>query len=255
MKKKILAMVLMATMLIGTSISVSAATATTVSNNDADKSVTSGNATGDSLRMLATVKAADIEVEIKIGNTVVANPYGLTVGSVSDTLVGAIITFENKSDTPIEVGLKGQIDLPTYNTEPTAQRVSVGSSKSEVMSATTKQVFVQAEIVAGESISDKKIAAENAKYFVIKNSAGEKKKVAPLVYEKTAVAIASNPVLDKAGVSGNDATTNCKMAVVLSGATSISPDYAWGDSDKFTVVTFYDLKLSNKPSLFVDPTK
>lgn len=254
MKKKILAMVLMATMLIGASMSVSAA-ATTVSGSDADKTVTSGNAAGDSIRMLASVSAADIEVEIKVGSTVVANPYGLTVGSVSDTLVGAIITFENKSDTPIEVGLKGQIDLPTYNTEPTAQRVSVGSSKSEVMSATTKQVFVQAEIVASESISDKKIAAENVKYFVIKNSAGEKKKVAPLVYEKTAVAIASNPVLDKAGVSGNDATTNCKMAVVLSGATSISPDYAWGDSDKFTVVTFYDLKLSNKPSLFVDPTK
>lgn len=232
MKKKLIGLMFAATMLFGASMTVFAADAS--GNDVVDVSGNNVVGTGD-IEMTGEVKKPTLSVTITKGTKVIANPYGLTVNDSEDTLIGSDITFENKSDVPLAIGLKGSITLPTY-AESVAKdaKVTIASDLNTVQSATTKMVFVQAEIDDG---------------------AGNKLKTArgkdvTLVYAAKPAALEENPVLAKAG----DTTTGVSstMRVKIGGGTSKSPTSEWdATADAFTVTTTYDIQFATTgPSTF-----
>lgn len=236
MKKKLLGFMFAATMLFGASMTVFAADVsgnevTSVSGNDVLKQ--------GSITMDSEVAKPHLEVTITAGTQVIANPYGLvddTLGlNADETLKGSTIKFENKSNTPISVGLTGKITLATYATGvATADKVTIATSASSLATTKNKQVFVQAEITDG---SGKKLQATTG-------SAAEK----PLVYSGTGAKMTNAPVLAADGDT-TTADASSTMLLTISGGTSKSPTSEWTDADKFTVVTTYDLQFGDKAKL------
>lgn len=233
MKKRMLSLVLATAMLVGASMTVFA---------DAETVEELGE--GDAIEMEATVKSATISVKIEQNGDIIANPYGLVIENVdaegANTLEGATIKFTNESTAAIEVGLKGSITLGTYTGTDKAAQVTIATDAKSIATATTKQVYVQAEVV--DAVGD------DAKYL----ADAKGKAVAPLVYGAKPVAILTPPVLAKKDGADGDKNESESMVVVITGATSTSATSNWDeDADKFTVTTTYDLKLAKTPSAFV----
>lgn len=250
MKKKMLSLVLATAMLVGASMTVFAAP-TTITDLPMDEG------DGD-IVMDATVQKATIKVTVEQAGTIIANPYGLSVASVDvdgeNSLEGATIKFTNESNAAIEVGLKGSITLADYSNVDKADQVTIASDAKSIATATTKQVYVQAEIVDSIDAATNK-AADDAVYLADAKGVAVK----PLVYAAKAAEIATAPVLAKkdydTDADGAVKTAVEEMAVVISGATSTSATSMWTDDDAFTVTTTYDLKLAKTPSAFVAKTK
>lgn len=240
MKKRMLSLVLATAMLVGASMTVFAAPTTVEELGE-----------GEAIEMEATVKTATISVEIEQNGAVIANPYGLKIAGVDEngenTLEGATIKFTNKSTAAIEVGLKGSITVPQSADK--AAQVTIATDAKTIATATTKQVYVQAEVVDTVDADGK--VTEDSVYL----ADAKGKAVAPLVYAAKPAAIATNPVLaDKDYDTDADEAVESavkSMVVVITGATSASATSPWGDEDAFTVTTVYDLKLAKTPSAFV----
>ena len=236
MKKKLIGLMFAATMLLGASMTAFAAD---TSGNDVSGNETidvSGNSvvgTGD-IKMTGEVKKPTLSVTITKGTKVIANPYGLTVNGSTDTLIGSDITFVNNSDIPLAIGLKGSVTLPTYaDSVDKSKKVTLASDLSSLQSATTKMVFVQAEIDDGSGNK-------------LKTSRG---KDVTLVYAAKPAALEEIPVLAKSG----DSTTGVSstMRVKIGGGTSKSPTSEWdATTDAFTVLTTYDIQFAT-----TDPSK
>lgn len=260
MKKKMLSLVLATTMILGMSMTAFAATktettdvsgndVTTISGNDLDgENVASGSVT-----MTSSLQELIISVTITKNGNVIANPYGLAVDSVTDTLIGSEIDVVNESNAPIEVGLAGSI---AFDKEYTSEQIKakenivIAKSADKVGDASQKTIFVQAEVKAdGDALLDAKGKAVEA-----------------LVYAEKAVSLKTSPVLAAKDFGGKDVTitasknatptkigeTSESMKIVISGATG-SPTVVWKNDDTFKVITAYDLKLSKTPSAFGTP--
>lgn len=234
MKKKLIGLMFAATMLFGVSMTAFAADAS--GNDVVDVSGNNVVGTGD-IEMTGEVKKPTLSVTITKGTKVIANPYGLTVNGVEDTLIGSDIKFENKSDVPLAIGLKGSITLPTY-AESVAKdaKVTIASDSATLKDATTKMVFVQAGFEDGTGNK-------------LKTSRGQE---VTLVYGPSTrpAALEETPVLAKTG----DATAGVSstMVVKIGGGTSKSATSEWdAEKDKFTVTTTYDIQFATtEPSKF-----
>lgn len=242
MKKKLLALVLAATMVIGMGISASAAD---VSTGDVSGQLVSGTIDLD-----ADVEECTILVTISKTGDVIANPYELEVTdartstNVTDSLVGATITVENKSNVPIAVNITGKLTL--------ASTVTAGTTLAAVEANTTaKQVYVQA-LVFKSGTTDTYL---NKATYNAKSETYTVAQVAPLVYSAKGTSIATVPVLaakDKAKADLYSTKLSDKTAmsveaidVVISGATSNPATATWKDgTDTVKVTTVYDLKLA-----------
>lgn len=245
MKKKMIGFIFAATMLFGVSITASAET---VTGNDAsgnDVKQVSGNdvlGSDGKIEMGAEVSTAHLEIKITSGTKVIANPYGLvdsTLGLTgTETLKGSTITFENKSNTAIAVGLTGQIVLPDYSkTTPavaTADKVTVATSDTSLKTAKTKQVFIQAAIT-------------NAGGGKLQTTTTTPTAEKALVYSATGAKLSNTPVLKATGDTTADASDT--MVLTITGGTSKSPTSEWTDADKFTVVTKYDIQFGDSAKL------
>lgn len=236
MKKKLVGLMFAATMLFGASMTVFAAD---VSPNDvsANDLTVSGNEVlaGGSVTMESEVQTVHLEVTITNGAKVFANPYGLEIGSVDDTLIGTTIKFENKSNTAISVGLTGQIKLyPDESKKPEDKADQVTIATSAPTTAKSKQVFIQAAITSDDAGTKK-----------LQTSAGKEEKA--LVYSAAGAKMTNAPVLAAAGKAGTDQSSD--MVLTLTGATSQSPTSAWTDDDVFKVITTYDIQFGDKTKL------
>lgn len=239
MKKRILSVVLATAMVVGSSMTVFAAGEDNNSVSKNEAVVGSGE-----VSMTSTLGEALISVQITTDGKVIANPYKLTTETVSssETLKISKITFENKSNTPIEIGLKGAVEMvkPYDASATSATKVTIGSDKKTVETATTKMVFVQAEVAKSN---------DNTKYIL-----NTKRQPMTLVYAAKAVAIEKNPVLaaKDANLTGTLEGAATSMDVILTGVTSASPTSKWDAvNDQFKVVTTYDIRMATTaPSKF-----
>ena len=243
MKKKLIGLMFVATLLIGSSMTVAAGT---VSSNDASgNNVTqvSGNdvlGSDGKIEMGAEVSTAHLEIKITSGTQVIANPYGLvdsTLGlTATETLKGSTIKFENMSNTAISVGLTGQIVLPTYGKDVlAADKVTVATSDTSLKTAKTKQVFIQAAIT-------------NDSGGKLQTTATTPTAERALVYSATGAKLSNTPVL-KATTDNTTADASDKMVLTITGGTSKSPTSEWTDADKFTVITKYDIQFGDSTKL------
>lgn len=232
MKKKLIGLMFAATMLFASSLTVFAADASgndvkTISGNDISQS---GEVT-----MTSELQEPALEVTITSGTKVIANPYGLTVGEVNDTLIGQDIKFENKSEVALAISIKGQVILPTYAESVTRdKKVTLASAMSELTYADGKMVFVMAEFVG---------KTDTAK---LRDSQG---KEVTLVYDNRGAELdeARVPVLAAQNVTTDDASDT--MSVKIKGGTSKSPTSPWdNEKDKFTVKTVYNIQFAKKPA-------
>lgn len=237
MKKKLTALALVATMLIASSMTVFAAEPTTPAEPTGNREALGG---GD-LTMQSTVETVTISVTVTKGDAIVANPYGIekkneagdqTIIAEGTTFKGSTITFVNGSNVPIYVALTGRIKLPTYATSaPAAQKVTVAATKAAIAAATTKQVYVDAEVLG---------AGTDGNYTKELTSDGTKA-VGKVIYGTTAKSIANVTLAAKDKATGDEAD---KMQVKIDGATSVGQASLWNaTTDKFDVITTYDLQL------------
>lgn len=235
MKKKLTALALVATMLIASSMTVFAEE-TAPSEPTGSREALGG---GD-LTMQSTVETVTISVTVTKGDAIVANPYGIEKKDGSDNVViaegttfkGSTITFVNGSNVPIYVALTGRIKLPTYATSaPAAQKVTVAATKAAIAAATTKQVYVDAEVLG---------AGTDGNYTKELTSDGTKV-VGKVAYGTTAKSIANVTLAAKDKATGDEVD---KMQVKIDGATSVGQASLWNaTTDKFDVITTYDLQL------------
>ena len=238
MKKKLIGLMFAATMLFGASMTVFAgdASGNDVSGNEViDVSGNSVIGNGD-IEMKGEIKKPRLSVTITKGTKIIANPYGLSVDGVTDTLIASDITFKNNSDIPLAIGLKGSVELPTYPDDADKKvKVTLASDLSSVEDATTKMVFVQAGIEDGSG-----------------NKLKSRGKDVTLVYAASTrpAALEENPVLAKQG--GAKTGESDTMKVKITGATSKSATSEWdAEKDKFTVTTTYDIQFATTdPSTF-----
>ncbi len=237
-----------ATMLFGMSMTVFAVSDNDVTGNDVTgndvETVSGSDVIGgeQKIEMGGTVQTPTLKVTITKGKTVIANPYGLedsTLGLTTDeTLKGSTIEFKNESDTPIAVGLAGQVKLADYDTMGTekADRVTIADSLSSLNTATTKQVYIQAIVTS-----------DGEEAHVLQTSSDRDEK--PLVYGKSNTELSNTPVLAAGGKAAAGSGNSDTMILVISGGTSKSPTSQWTDADEFTVVTIYDLQFGNSKKL------
>lgn len=239
MKIKLLSAVFAATMMLGASMTVFAADVTP--NDLSGNEVISG---AQEIEMEGEVKEAHLEVTITAGTTVVANPYKLAVGTVpagKDSLVGSTIEFENKSDTPLAIGLIGKIKLyPTAANKPAEEekQITINKSSEEPETPKSKQIHIEAKVssdLSGNNLlmdEDGKAAVENMVYVEDTGEEITKMSLTPVLCASTAT------------VSANDPKNSDKMVLTLMGWTTQSPEYAWDEKDEFNVITVYDIKFS-----------
>lgn len=262
MKKRILGLALAATMLIGTSM-------TAFAQND---SVSSNKATMDTYNEVTatgTLASANISVTVTIYNgTINLNPYklnsisymkwdGTSVSSnAADTLTPQYIKFENNSDVPIGVGLKGKIEISGNN-------LTVATSKP-TSSTTGKQVYVEAQFTNGKTYTSGTGASAVTKFRTPATAA-------TLVYGTTEKSLTQSavPVMCVAAddgksdtgaavseVANGPLTTGARsktLVLVISGGTSADATKPWESGDKITVTTSYNLQYMTgtmKESLF-----
>lgn len=231
MKKKLIGLMFAATMLLGSSMTVFA-----VSGNDVTENVSGNDVVGTgTVEMTGQIEKPTLSVTITKGTEIIANPYGLEINGVSDTLIGSDITFVNNSNVPLAIGLQGSITLPTYGEDVARDdKVTIASDLATVESATTKQIFVQAGI-------------QDANGNKLMTSRG---KEVSLVYAAKPVKLEETPVLAKDG--DTSAKVSSTMVVKISGGTSKSPTSEWDETkDAFTVTTVYDIQFATEgPSTF-----
>lgn len=267
MKKRIMGLLLATAMVVGASMT---AVATDSPADIVTADVTTNNVTGigqQSIDFSGVVKPVTISVEVKSMKAVIVNPYQLQMTyndlgganvSSNDTLIAEPIKFENKSNVPIAVNLKGLIVLPDYTKDPaksavpnTADRVTVAGSAAAIKTATTKQVFVQATFA-------KEAAMTNVLWTGTKGATPDKNtftKAPSVVYtaavETTApgtITMTAPPILAAKNKAG--AKESCVMYAVIEGGTSVSPVSGWNvTKDTVKVKTVYDLQLVGESKL------
>jgi len=256
MKKKILAVLLCATMVMGFSLNSYAAIGAD-GTGDAD-------AVGENkIELDATTKTPTINVTISKSGAIIANPYRLAVATVDpngdNTLEKATITVTNKSDVPIGVKITGKIEIDSG-----ADSVSVGTTKAAVEAATTKQVYVQA-IVTKASAPTVKLQTTTKKTTTVsgvEQTTYTYKEVAPVVYSTKGTTIATVPVLAAgatgalAGVKANadlngdgKAQSVDAIDIIIDGAVSTPTTVAWKGTDVFKVTTTYDIQMAKNDAI------
>lgn len=258
MKKKMLGLLLVAAMTIGASMTAFAAPDST-----ATTTVTSGDvgAGSGSVKFEGDVKTTAIQVKVTSVNTVIVNPYGMTVsytgvsGNVEspNTLIIEPIKFENMCEIPVAVDLMGQITLPgnnytadTYKDMATTNRVSVAGSYDAIKTATTKQVYVKATFTnAYAEHRDGKLQGEPDVLWVGTKGATANTfaKAADVVYlsGKLSASLTNPPILAATNAIGSKESK--ELYVVFTGGASVNPSLAWDtEKDKIELVTKYDLK-------------
>lgn len=262
MKKKLIGVLFAATMLFGASMTVFAAEDPTFDVTTNDKV----NGTAQEISMDSDVEKATISIKVTHGEKVIANPYGIVNSeanlTATETLKGANISFENSGNTSIAIGIKGKVVLPVYTDSKLAadKKVTSCTSATTIKTATTKQVYVQAEVFDGDSGKEtcKLQNKATGKVNQDKTTTYTSTDVAPLVYT-TAGATLPVPIVLQAAqdntttVAGTETGTvpAKKVTVKITGATSVSQTSPWNDNDSFDVVTTYDFKFGGLTPLSV----
>jgi len=245
MNKKLIAILLTAALMVGSTVSAFAAS-------------TSFNAIGTkafdetepaSIAHDGEVAVPKISVTISsLSGNVWANPYGLEVlnakgETTQDTLVGDIVTVSNNSNMKVSVGIGGYVSVDGEKPE-----IKVVTTKPKTVVAKDKTVYVQAIVynMAEDVLYTQKIGSDGKPVAV--------KAVAPMVYtqktDKSKDAImALRPVL-AAGTGESpidDAGKTGEIQIKITGATTYTENGSWTDKDTFKVNTTFDIKATDDP--------
>ena len=236
MKKRLLSLALAATMLFGASMTVSAETST-VSNGNLNKEG-NVNYTGD-------VKEVTIKVTVSTaGNTVTVNPYCLLINDVSDSLTVSDISFNNESNVPVKVSVKGSVGVSdnskvTFYGDPAQKRPTEMTAD--------RQALVYVDFV---NVSDNSLMTS---VYNVKKQQTIYTPVSP-----TALATGSLKLLDNCpvlSVSSNDADYVSSMTTLkIKGWTIASSTAGWSKAAAFKVNLVYNIIPMNlgDESLFGD---
>jgi len=260
MNKKLIAILLTAALMVGSTVSAFADSTSFNAIGGADIN----NVEPASVEHTGDVKVPKISVTIcSLSSNVWANPYGLEVldakgKTTQDTLVGDIITVSNNSNMKVSVGIGGYIEVPARTDSKPGIKVVTTKPKSVV--AKEKTVYVDAVVW---DMSDTKVLHTQKVTTSNGNPTVEAvKPVAAMIYtqktEKSKPAsIALRPVL--AAGTGDapiaDTARTGEIQIKLTGATTYTEDGAWDSADKFKVNTIFDIKATDDPvSSFKEPT-
>jgi hypothetical protein len=198
----------------------------------------------DEIKHSGVVETPTISVTFHQDNAnITANPYGLTIGGKSTTLIGDTITVTNDSNMRVAVGITGKVTVSDNNSDLkiVTSKTGMGTSKKNADGTTTwtdaptvtqyKQLYVEGLVTK-----------DGSKKMTIYNSKTQKEDpISPLVYTTKGAAITTEPVLDANTGSGVKS-----IQFVIQGATSYPADKEWTSKDAFKVSTAFDIKASDK---------
>lgn len=260
MNKKLIAILLTAALMVGSTVSAFAASTSFNAIGGADIN----NVEPASVEHTGDVKVPKISVTISsLSGNVWANPYGLEVldaegKTTQDTLVGDIITVSNNSNMKVSVGIGGYITIDDNENE---QKVKVVTTKPKSVIAKDKTVYVDAMVW---DMSGKKVLhTQKVTTTSTGTSVEAVKPVAAMIYPQSTTqkpnkaSMALRPVL--AAGTGEapiaDTARTGEIQIKLTGATTYTEDGAWNASDTFKVNTIFDIKATDDPvSSFKEPT-
>ena len=149
----------------------------------------------------ATVQTPTIKVTLgAVNGKVTANPYNISVadtkmGTVTDSLIGDVISVINKSNVGVQIGVTGAITLGSNST------VSILSSEDALATAQAEQkkngVLVEAKTYstfteATETGKTGTFSGQAENCTVVYSAAGKKMATVPVLAAGTGVAAAAN---------------------------------------------------------------
>ncbi len=249
MKKKLLSLVLAATMLLGASLSVSAAD-TTDNNKSGTKDVTG------QIEAEGSVQEITISVTVTTvsgGNTVLLNPYGMEVNNKTDTLIMDDIKFKNNTSVPVAIKLSGAVDLS-------------GNTTIDVIPGLTPPATPPARKQVNVNVIYQSSDANNSAKMVTLATATKADDAVPYAKLGTGAnlytALAKYPVLAKSGetdvpkdTKGSPITnTSYSDTVVLKfgGWSAAAANEQWPSDAKIKVITVYNIETiaASKRTIF-----
>lgn len=259
MKKRMIGLLLAATMIIGSSVTAFASDATgmdntTISNN----AVTANSAGGDveksggTIEWAGKVREATIKITVTTAKKVILNPYHLNVfvtgndgaegGDVSTGVVAAPINFKNEGEVPMAITITGKITVSgANNTSLKGKVATIAATPAAVKAATTKQIYVQGKF----EVSGGDVTGTNLYYAVPAKTAGAEPTWTPakeLVYTATGAVTPQPAMLAAKGTQKTGVSENDEINWIVTGETSIDPKVEWTSEDDIKVITIYDLK-------------
>lgn len=222
MKKKLLGVVLAATMLLGTSMTVSA---TTISGDDVGKDKT--------VDFLSAVSEVVIQVTVsKGGENVIVNPYGLNVADAADdvstdSLIIPDISFNNLSNTPVSLSLRGRVTVSDGSAVTFATSIPTSKPKP----TTYRQALVYVDVVSGNDKTAKVLKPGTDTEFT------------PTILDnKSNKALANSPILSLS--MNNPEKTSPTATLKFKGWTVAKDGETWPKSAGLKVTITYNLSGS-----------
>lgn len=264
MKKRLLSLALAATMLLGASMTVSAGSDVTfgdvTSNSKTGKKDVSGDVNFDGI-------LPEITITVSVstgGNRVIMNPYKLNLsaigGSVSyNSMVLPDISFNNKTDVPVALGISGYIDTSGNN------EMTVDPALAPKAQITKKQVHVDVTFTADAEGALKLYSTSTAKTadagtpYIVKPDLSKATTDAAKATAWKATEIKNTPTLAKSGTTaaaanGNNPAVTGSDTVYLkfNGWCVPATGEQWPENALVKVVTKYNLKTETdtKCSIF-----
>ena len=250
MNKKLLALALTATMLLGASMTVFASNASLGTGGKDDKSG-SKDVTGN-VEYDGNLQPITISVEVsKAGSKVVMNPYKMVISelggrtSVSDSMVLPDISFNNQTAVPVALGIAGYIDLSGN-----AATMTVVPGLNPLAPTTKKQVHVDVTFTADADGTNKLYSTAAAKTPDVATPYVAGTDTSAL----TTISIKNSPVLAKTGTTNDGSTTvySDKVYLKFKGWCVSATGEQWPSDALVKVVTKYNISLADesKRSIF-----
>ncbi len=233
--KKFLALALVLTMALGLSVSAMAAEGTGVQRDSTGDIKTAGNGVL-TVTITSVLQLPKIVVTVGDIGDITVNPYKMTVGSSSDSVISEAVLVTSKSDVALNVDL-----LPNTKKETEGSSLSILAAKPETDPG-DKAIFLFLE-TKDKNTDNTTLGAQDTAPTL--TSITNWKTVSNFESGTNCV-IASENNSTKARMelpvpSATDGTKGSYGAFKITGASYLDPSDAWTTSDKVIITVIFDI--------------